>query len=129
MCCGGRGDLGATGQTERADGVAICVSWVAGLFYVSHSRGRAQEKAFGERTEGLARLIPRGNHFFISSFFFHFALSHLDRHDVNFVLGGILMGFERYLMPFMAFQGLWVGHRPALVVLVDERFSVSANFA
>src|SRR5712692_5219999 len=60
---------------------------------------------------------------------FHFALSHLDRHDVNFVLGGILMGFERYLMPFMALQGVWVGHRPALVVLVDERFSVSANFA
>ena len=41
----------------------------SGLFYVSHSRGRAQEKAFGEHTEGLARLIPRGNHFFISSFF------------------------------------------------------------
>src|SRR5437667_12539046 len=34
--------------------------------------------------------------------FFHFALCHLDRHDVNFVLGGILMDFELYLMPFMA---------------------------
>src|SRR2546425_4987648 len=60
---------------------------------------------------------------------FHFALSHLDRHDVNFVLGGILMGFERYLMPFMAIQDLWVGHGPALVVLVDERFPVGADFA
>src|SRR5713226_1075816 len=67
--------LGATDQTERSHGVAICVSWVAGLFYVSHSRGRAQEKAFGERTEGLARLIPRGNHFFISSFFVLFFIS------------------------------------------------------
>ena len=37
---------------------------------------------------------------------FHFALSHLDRHDVNFVLGAILMGFERYLMPLMSLQGL-----------------------
>jgi len=27
---------------------------------------------------------------------------------VNFVLGGILMGFEGYLMPFMALQGLRV---------------------
>src|SRR2546427_11750345 len=60
---------------------------------------------------------------------FHFALSHLDRPDENFVLGGLLMGFERYLMAFMALQCLWVAHRPALVVFVDERFSVSANFA
>jgi hypothetical protein len=30
--------------------------------------GATQEKAFGERTEGLERLL-RGNHFFISSFF------------------------------------------------------------
>src|SRR3989454_11163540 len=129
MCCGGRGDLGATDQTERSDGVAIRVSWVAVLFYVSHSRGRAQEKAFGERTEGLARVIPRRSlfHLIFLCALFHFALSHLDRHDVNFVLGGILMGFERYLMPFMALQGLWVAHRPALVVLVDKRFSVGAD--
>jgi hypothetical protein len=39
------------------------------------------------------------------------------------------VGFERYLMPFMALQGLWVAYRPALVVRVDERFSVSADFA
>src|SRR5207247_2567316 len=77
------------------------------------------------------RLIPRKSlfHLIFLRALFHFALSHLDRHDVNFVFGGIFMGFERYLMPFMALQGLWVGHRPALVVLVDERFSVSANFA
>src|SRR5712691_6845554 len=132
MCCGGRGDLGATDQTERSDGVAICVSWVAGLFYVSHSRGRAQEKAFGERTRRLGTTNSARKSLFHLIFLcalFHFALTHLDRHDVNFVLRGILMGFERYLMSFMAFQGLWVGHRPALVVLVDERFSVSANFA
>src|SRR5207245_5087935 len=94
-------------------------------------RERAQEKAFGERTEGLGRLIPRTSlfHLILLCALFHFALSHLDRHDVNFVLGGILMCLERYLMPFMALQGLWVAHRPALVVLVDERFSVSANFA
>src|SRR5712692_7801668 len=39
------------------------------------------------------------------------------------------MGFERDLMPFMAIQDLWVGHGPALVVLVDERFPVGADFA
>src|SRR5215468_5731737 len=32
-------------------------------------------------------------------------------------------------MPFMAFQGLWVGHRPALVVLVDERLAIGADLA
>src|SRR5438876_2758854 len=82
-------------------------------------RERAQEKAFGERTEGLGRLIPRTSlfHLILLCALFHFALCHLDRHDVNFVLGGILMGFERYLMPFMALQGLRVAHRPALVVL------------
>src|SRR5947208_2362661 len=75
------------------------------------------------------RLIPRKSlfHLILLCALFHFALSHLDRHDVNFVLGGILMGFERYLMPFMALQCLWVAHRPALVVFVDERFSVSAK--
>src|SRR5436305_13646097 len=90
---------------------------------------RAQEKAFGERTEGLGQLIPQKslfNRMFLCAFF-HFALCHLDRHDVNFVLGGILMDFERYRMPFMALQGLWVAHRPALVVLVDKRFSVGAD--
>src|SRR5207245_783569 len=39
----------------------------------------------------------------------------------------ILMDFERYLMPFMALQGFWVAHGPALVVLVDKRFSVGAD--
>src|SRR5437660_12577140 len=77
------------------------------------------------------RLIPRKSlfHLILLCALFHFALSHLDRHDVNFVLGALLMGFERYLMSFMAFQGLWVRHRPALFVLVDDRFSVSDNFA
>src|SRR5947209_12422164 len=77
------------------------------------------------------RLIPRKSlfHLIFCLALFHFALSHLDRHDVNFVLGGILMGFEGDLMPFMALQGLWVGHGPALVVLVDERCPVGANFA
>src|SRR5437870_13482069 len=89
---------------------------------------RAQEKAFGERTEGLGQLIPQKSlfHLIFLCAFFHFALCHLDRHDVNFVLGGILMDFERYLMPFMALQGLWVAHGPALVVLVAKRFSVGA---
>src|SRR5881275_2844402 len=65
---------------------------------------RAQEKAFGERTEGLGQLIPQKSlfHLIFLCAFFHFALCHLDRHDVNFVLGSILMDFERYLMPFMA---------------------------
>jgi len=55
--------------------------------------GRAQEKAFGERTEGLARNSARKSlfHLIFLCALFHFALSHLDRHDVNFVLGGILM--------------------------------------
>src|SRR5438874_3191072 len=77
------------------------------------------------------RLIPRKSlfHLILLCALLHFALSHLDRQNVNFVLGGILMGFERYLMPFMALQGLWVAHCPALVVLVDERFRVGANFA
>src|SRR5437867_9520202 len=77
------------------------------------------------------RLIPRKSlfHLILLCALLHFALCHLDRHDVNFVLGGILMGFERYLVPFMALQGLWVAQGPAPVVLVDERFSVSADFA
>src|SRR5438309_8031191 len=81
------------------------------------------------RTEGLVQLIPQKSlfHLIFLCAFFHFALCHLDRHDVNFVFGGILMDFERYRMPFMALQGLWVAHRPALVVLVDERFSVGAD--
>src|SRR5438034_5556596 len=89
---------------------------------------RAQEEAFGERTEGLGQLIPQNSlfHLIFLCAFFHFALCHLDRHDVNFVLGGILMDFELYLMPFMALQGLWVAHRPALVVLVDERLAIGA---
>src|SRR5437867_2711901 len=77
----------------------------------------------------LGRLIPQKSlfHLIFLCAFFHFALCHLDRHDVNFVLGGILMDFERYLMPFMALQGLWIAHCPALVVLVDKRFSVGAD--
>src|SRR5437879_12370865 len=74
------------------------------------------------------RLIPRKSlfHLILLCALFHFALSHLDRHDVNFVLGGILMVFERYLMPFMALQCLWLAARTALVVFVDGRFSVRA---
>ena len=124
--------LGASGistySTRMGMSCRLRAGWASGMNMANRRKPLLEDEHKKKPSASVPKAWDssfRRTHFFISSFicaFFHFALCHLDRHDVNFVLGGILMGFERYLVPFMALQGLWVAQGPALVVLVDERF-------
>src|SRR5215469_6605459 len=59
---------------------------------------------------------------------FRLLLCHLDGNDMDLVLCRIHVGFERYLVSFVALQSLRIRNRPALVVIVHERLSIGADF-